>query len=227
MSPPSEPRPVVGITSSDHDARWGPWQTRATLVPTAYVRAVEDAGGYPVLLVPPAGPDGAEEEAASVAARLDGVLLSGGADVDPRRYGAEPHPQSQEPDQARDAFEVALLSSCAERATPVLAVCRGMQLLNVARGGTLLQHLPDAVGHAVHMPSPGRYAAHPVAVVAGSSLARALGRLDPVVPGHHHQGVDEVGRGLVVSARAADGVIEGLEDTAAAFLVGVQWHPEV
>jgi putative glutamine amidotransferase len=201
------------------------------LVPAAYVRALEMSGAVPLLLVPPSsGADDAKaprEAACAAAERLDAVVLSGGADLVPALYGEDPHEQTQRPEPARDAYELALLAACASRGMPVLAICRGMQLLNVSRGGTLVQHLPDLAGGPDHMPDPGSFVPRAVRVVEGSRLASVLGRTDPVVPCHHHQAVDRVGRGLVVSARSDDGVIEALEDPGSGFLLAVQWHPEV
>jgi len=221
--------PVVGITASDQQARWSYWDTTATLVPAAYVRTVASAGGIPVLLVPPlAGGDAraARDAAAAILDRVDALVLTGGADVDPALYGQDPHEQCQSSDPDRDGYELSLLVECAARAVPVLAICRGMQLLNVSRGGTLVQHLPDLAGGPDHMPEAGAFAPRPVRVAKGSRLEAALGRNEAVVPCHHHQAVDRVGEGLVASAWADDGVIEALEDPQARFILAVQWHPE-
>lgn len=227
----TRPRPVIGVTSSDQQARWGNWNTAATLVPTAYVRALETCGSIPVVLASPAAASSqsgeADKAANAVVERLDAVVMSGGADLDPTLYGEEPHDESQSPEPARDAYELALVRACARRGLPVLAICRGMQLLNVSRGGTLVQHLPDRLGAPDHMPEPGSFALRSVHVEPDSKLARVLGRTEAVVPCHHHQAVDRLGGGLIVSAMSEDGVVEALEDPVADFLVAVQWHPEV
>lgn len=213
---------VIGISCYVEQARWGVWDLPAALLPGAYLDAVSRAGGVPVLLPPVPGVEAA-------AARLDGLVLAGGPDVDPVRYGADPQPQTEPPRPARDAAELALLEAAETAGLPVLAVCRGLQLLNVSRGGSLLQHLPDSVGHQEHNPVPGVFGRSEVRVVPGSRLAFALiGGDGPVtVACHHHQAVDRLGAGLSVVAAAADGTVEAIEDASHAFLLGVQWHPEV
>ncbi len=212
-------RPVIGITSYAQEARWGVWQLPAVLIPLAYVDAVEAAGGRAVVIPP--SEDGVEETLST----LDGVVFSGGADVDPARYGANPHPETDTPQARRDAGELALLEAALERDMPVLAICRGFQLLNVARGGDLIQHLPDEVGHDVHKEVPGEFAVHPVEVKEGTRLAAIVGE-GADVTSHHHQALGRLGEGLVETAWAADGTLEGVEDPSLRFAVGVQWHPE-
>jgi gamma-glutamyl-gamma-aminobutyrate hydrolase PuuD len=212
-------RPVVGITTYAQEASWSYWKLPAALIPLDYVDAVERAGGRP-LLIPPSE-DGVEETLEA----LDAIVFSGGADVDPASYGAEPHPQNDLPQARRDAAELALLSAALERDMPTLAICRGFQLWNVARGGDLVQHLPDAVGHESHREVPGTFSEHPVEVKEGSRLASIVGA-GPAVTSHHHQSVGRVGKGLVETAWADDGTIEGFEDPSRRFAVGVQWHPE-
>ena len=212
-------RPVVGITTYAQEASWSYWKLPAALIPLDYVDAVERAGGRP-LLIPPSE-DGVEETLEA----LDAIVFSGGADVDPASYGAEPHPQTDLPQARRDAAELALLSAALERDMPTLAICRGFQLWNVARGGDLVQHLPDAVGHESHRVVPGTFSEHPVEVKEGSRLASIVGA-GPAVTSHHHQSVGRVGKGLVETAWADDGTIEGFEDPSRRFAVGVQWHPE-
>jgi putative glutamine amidotransferase len=217
--------PVVGLTAYDEQVRWGVWDVPGVLLPAAYVRAVAAAGGVPVLLPPL--PDGAGPGAAgAVVARLDALVLSGGPDIDPGRYGAPRAPETGPARPERDASELALLAAATAAAVPVLGVCRGLQLLNVARGGTLHQHLPDVVGTADHAPAPGVYGRHPVAVAAGSRLADALGRTAGEVASYHHQAVATPGAGLVVTARASDGTVEAVEDPDLPFCLAVQWHPE-
>jgi gamma-glutamyl-gamma-aminobutyrate hydrolase PuuD len=212
-------RPIVGITTYVVAATFGVWEEDSALVPHDYVRAVERAGGRP-LLVPPSI-DGVEETLDA----LDGLILSGGADLDPALYGQDPHPETDRPFTLRDDAEMMLLRAALERDLPVLGICRGSQVLNVALGGDLVQHLPDVVGSDDHRDVPGTYAEHEVAIEAGSRLDRALGP-NAGVKSHHHQGLGQVGRGLSVTARAEDGTVEGLEDPSRRFAVGVLWHPE-
>lgn len=212
-------RPVIGITSYAQDARWGVWHVPAALVPLSYVHAVEKAGGRPVLIPP--SDEGIEETLDAV----DAVVFSGGADVDPAHYGAEPHPETDLPQTRRDAAEMALLHAALDRDMPVLAICRGFQLLNVARGGDLIQHLPEEVGHDQHKRVPGEFALHPVEIRPGTRLESIVGGGSHVTS-HHHQAVGRLGEGLVETAWADDGTLEGLEDPSRRFVVGVQWHPE-
>jgi gamma-glutamyl-gamma-aminobutyrate hydrolase PuuD len=212
-------RPVIGITAYAQDAKWGVWHVPAVLIPLSYVDAVEGAGGRAVLIPPTEV--GVEETLDA----LDGVIFSGGADVDPTRYGAEPHPETDTPQTRRDAGEMALLQAALERDVPVLAICRGFQLLNVARGGDLIQHLPEEVGHHEHKQVPGEFAVHPVEIKEGSRLGSIVGESSDVTS-HHHQALGRVGEGLVETAWAADGTLEAVEDPAQRFTVGVQWHPE-
>jgi putative glutamine amidotransferase len=212
-------RPVIGITSYAQDARWGVWQLPAALVPLAYVDAIEKAGGRAVVIPP------AEEDVEETLDALDGIVFSGGADVDPAHYGADAHPETDTPQSRRDAGELALLRAALERDLPTLAICRGFQLLNVARGGDLVQHLPETLGTDVHKQVPGEFAVHPVEVKEGSKLAAIVGAGSDVTS-HHHQALGQVGEGLVECAWAADGTLEAVEDPALRFAVGVQWHPE-
>jgi putative glutamine amidotransferase len=212
-------RPVIGITSYAQDARWGVWDLPAVLVPLAYVDAIERAGGR-ALVIPPA-----EVDIEQTLDALDGIVFSGGADVDPARYGAELHPETDVPQSRRDAGELALLQAALARDLPTLAICRGFQLLNVARGGDLVQHLPEKVGHDVHKQVPGEFAVHPVEIKEGSQLASIVGAGSDVTS-HHHQGLGRLGAGLVETAWAADGTLEAVEDPSLRFAVGVQWHPE-
>lgn len=213
--------PVVGVTAGEHDARWGAWGARAVLLTSAYLRAVESAGGLPVVLPPAPG------AVQRLVGRLDALILTGGADLDPARYGQRPHPETRVADPARDRFELELAAAAGDAGLPLLAVCRGVQVLNVARGGSLHQHLPDLDGAVEHAAAPGSYGRHHVRVEPGSRVGRALGgAADVLVPTHHHQGVDRPGAGLRPSAWADDGTVEALEDPAAPFLLGIQWHPE-
>ena len=212
-------RPLIGITSYAEEIRWGVWTEEAALVPLAYVRAVEDTGGR-ALVVPPSE-DGVEETLDA----LDGIIFSGGSDLDPALYGAEPHAETDTPRAERDRAEMRLLQAALERDMPVLAVCRGSQLLNVARGGDLIQHLPETVGHEQHRHTPGAFADHDVKVAPDSRLGALLGEHSPV-KSHHHQAYGMIGEGLREVAWAEDGVVEGLEDAEKRFALGVLWHPE-
>jgi gamma-glutamyl-gamma-aminobutyrate hydrolase PuuD len=212
-------RPLIGITTYVEEASWSHWQAPAALIPFAYVRAVERAGGR-ALLVPPEQ-DGVEETLDA----LDGLILSGGNDVDPVSYGAEPHAETGGVRPERDRAELALLEGALARDMPVLAVCRGSQLLNVARGGDLVQHLPEVVGDERHRETPGVFSAHGVRVDPASRLGTLVGDRAPV-QSHHHQGFGRVGGGLRETAWADDGTLEAVEDPAKRFALGVLWHPE-
>lgn len=212
-------RPVIGITTYVTPAKWSYWELEAALVPADYVHAVERAGGR-ALLVPPSD-EGVEETLEA----LDGLIFSGGSDLDPELYGQEAHAETFGVVRERDTAELALLVAALERDMPVLAICRGSQVLNVARGGDLVQHLPDVVGDEKHKHTPGNFADHEVSVEDGTQLASVLGERAPV-KSHHHQGFGRVGEGLRVAARAEDGTIEAVEDPERRFAVGVLWHPE-
>jgi putative glutamine amidotransferase len=212
--------PVIGITSyAPETVKWGIWEVPAALVPLVYVRAVERAGGRP-LLVPPAE-DGIEETLGA----LDGIVFSGGEDIAPDAYGHEPHPETSGVHEGRDRAELALLRAALERDMPVLAICRGSQVLNVALGGDLVQHLPEVVGDEKHKHTPGVFADHDVDVKTDTRLGQLLGDRAPV-KSHHHQGYGRLGEGLVESAHAEDGTIEAFEDPSRRFALGVLWHPE-
>lgn len=212
-------RPLIGITAFVTRASFGVWELEATLAPEAYVRAVELAGGRP-LLVPPSD-EGLEETLAA----LDGLILSGGSDLDPALYGQEAHPETFGVTPERDRAEIALLHAALAAGVPVLGICRGSQVLNVALGGDLVQHLPDLVEHAGHREIPGIFSRHTVEVEPGTVLAGLIGERAEVAS-HHHQGLGRVGRGLRVVARDPDGTPEALEDPTLPFAIGVLWHPE-
>jgi putative glutamine amidotransferase len=215
-----ERRPIIGITTyAEPSVRWGAWDVPTALVPLDYVTAVERAGGRP-LLVPPSV-DGIDETLDVV----DGLIFSGGSDLDPDLYGQGPHEETFGVRADRDRAELALLSGALERDLPVLAICRGSQVLNVARGGDLLQHLPDVVGDEKHKHTPGTFADHDVSLEPGTRLAALLGERTPV-KSHHHQGLGELGEGLREAARAEDGTLEAVEDPSKRFALGVLWHPE-
>jgi gamma-glutamyl-gamma-aminobutyrate hydrolase PuuD len=211
-------KPVIGITTYLTAAAWGAWEQDAALVPASYVRAVVRAGGAP-LLVPPGA--SYEETLDSV----DGLIFSGGSDLDPELYGEQAHPETNGWVRERDDFELGLMQAALARDVPLLAICRGSQVLNVALGGGLEQHVPDRVQSDLHKETPGVFADHDVAVLQGTTLASILGdRAD--VKSHHHQGYGELGSGLREAARAPDGTVEALEDPTRRFTLGVLWHPE-
>lgn len=212
--------PVVGLTTYRQSAAWGVWDTRADLLPTEYAVAVETAGGVPLLLPPVALP----AAAARVVSRIDALVVSGGADVDPARYGAEPHVRTAGWQPERDAWELALLTAAEESGLPVLGICRGMQLMAVHAGGTLDQHTPDLVGHETHSPGGDAYGTVEVETAAGSRLAGLVGaRVE--VSCHHHQSV-RTHPGFAAVARATDGTLEAMELPGDRFCLAVQWHPE-
>jgi gamma-glutamyl-gamma-aminobutyrate hydrolase PuuD len=211
-------KPLIGITSYAEEASWGYWTLPAALVPLSYVRSVELAGGRPIV-VPPTD-EGVEETLDA----LDGLILSGGADLDPAAYGASPQGTTGAQVE-RDRAELALLTGALERDLPVLAICRGMQLLNVAQGGSLHQHLPDVVGHEGHRQTRGTFSEHAVRIAPGSRAAGILGE-EARIKSTHHQAPDRIGDGLEPVGWAEDGTVEALERPQGAFAVGVLWHPE-
>ncbi|ARZ72190.1 glutamine amidotransferase [Streptomyces albireticuli] len=215
-------KPTVGITTYQEDASWRGWHRHASLVPTDFVAAVTAAGGVPVLLPP----SGAEPEAASVMAGLDGLLLVGGADIDPARYRAEPGPWTGVLAPERDIWESALLRLALEGDRAVLGVCRGMQLMNVLYGGTLLAHLPDRVGNDDHMPSEPVFSSTRLTLRPDALPGTLLGA-EYDLPCFHHQAVDTLGAGVVATGWSADGVVETLTVPDARFALGIQGHPEV
>jgi putative glutamine amidotransferase len=208
-------RPLIGITTYLTRAKFGAWEEDSALVPADYVRAVERAGGR-ALLVPPSD-DGVEETLDA----LDGIVFSGGSDLDPATYGQEPHEATYGIVEARDRAELALLQAALARDLPVLAVCRGLQLLNVAYGGDLVQHLDEGP----HQPEPGRWGRHPVQA-SGGRLLELAGADPQSVPSYHHQALGRLGDGLVATAEAPDGLVEAVEDPARGFCLGIMWHPD-
>jgi putative glutamine amidotransferase len=218
--------PLIGVSTYVANAAWGAWERRAALLPESYYELVASVGGRPLLLPPlrAAGP-GPGFGAAEVVAALDGLVLTGGGDVDPAAYGEAPGPHVAGVDQVRDGSEQALLAAALEVDLPVLAICRGCQILNIAQGGTLFQHLPDVVGHDGHRHAPSVFGEMKV-TTAPDSLAASIFGDAPTVLCSHHQSIDALGRNLVRTAYADDGVIEAVELTGHRFVVGVQWHPE-
>jgi len=218
--------PLIGVSTYVADVAWASWERRAAVLPESYFELVAAAGGRPLLL-PPAStaPGGPESGAAEVVAVLDGLVLTGGGDVDPAAYGEEPDPAVGGIDRNRDASERALLAAALEADLPVLAICRGCQVLNVYLGGTLHQHLPDVVGTVDHRRAPMVFEHIDVETVPGTTTAGVFGA-GTNVRCSHHQAIRDLGRELVVTARAVDGVIEAVELPSARFVLAVQWHPE-
>ncbi|MGW5850702.1 gamma-glutamyl-gamma-aminobutyrate hydrolase family protein [Streptomyces sp. NPDC055254] len=209
-------RPLIGITTYvEESTRYGVWDLATSLVPTGYYELVQAAGGAAVLL-PPDEPGAAAE----VLSRLDGLVVAGGPDVDPVHYGAARDSRTGEPATVRDEWELALLAAALDADMPVLGICRGMQALNVALGGTLIQHIDG------HYEIPGVTSWHPVTPVPGTRYA-ALVPEEAQVPTYHHQAVARLGRGLIASAHATDGTVEAIElPDSERWVLGVQWHPE-
>jgi putative glutamine amidotransferase len=219
-------RPTVGITAATERVSYGVWEeVPAVMSPVRYVRAVQRAGGRAILLPP--DPEDARD-AGEVLGLIDALLLTGGAgDLDPALYGQERHPETGPVNKVRDAYELALARAVLEREVPTLGVCRGMQVLNLAYGGTIEQHVPDAVGHEEHRHTPGTFADHEVRLEPGSLAARAAGTELTAVKSHHHQGVREIGDGLRITGWSTmDDIVEAVEDPGRKFVLGVLWHPE-
>jgi putative glutamine amidotransferase len=213
-------RPIIGITGELEAARWRTWIREAVVSPVSYTRAVERSGGTPVVLPPVPS-----SSIPSLIAALDGLLVAGGRDVDPSLYDEAPHDHTDVPDHRRDRFELLMIRAAIDADLPFLAICRGMQVLNVARGGTLTQHLPDRLGNESHKPDPVKMTTHDVQISAGSKLAGVLGE-SALVPAMHHQAISRLGTGLTTVAWTEDQVIEAVELTGHRFGLGVQWHPE-
>jgi putative glutamine amidotransferase len=219
-------KPVVGICAAIERARWGAWDQDAALLPLTYVQAVQRAGAVALMLPPD---DALVDDPEELIALLDGLLLAGGSDIDPSSYGAERHPETVDTVPERDVFEIALTRAAIERDIPVLGICRGCQLINVARGGTLLQHLPDHLGHEEHRRVLGSFdgADHDVQLADGSLAALAADEVAHATKSHHHQGIERLGEGLVVTGFSVlDELPEAIESPGSRFLLGVQWHPE-
>ncbi|RDH74838.1 gamma-glutamyl-gamma-aminobutyrate hydrolase family protein [Mycolicibacterium moriokaense] len=218
-----EPAPVLGLTTYLQQAQTGIWDVHASFLPAIYMEGVNLAAGTAVLL-PPQPADSVER----VLDGLDGVIITGGRDMDPASYGQQRHPATDEPVQAnreRDRWEAALVHGAIRRGMPVLGICRGAQVVNVALGGTLHQHLPDVLGHTRHQQGNAVFSTSGVRTVAGTRLAALIGDTSDVQC-YHHQAIDLLGQGLIVSARDVDGVIEAVEIPGENFVLAVQWHPE-
>ena len=219
-------RPVIGICTALERARWSVWDQQAALLPSSYLEAVQRARGLPVMIPPDAS---LIEDPGHALDLIDGLMLAGGADIDPGSYEHEAHPATVDTVPARDACEIALVRAAIERDLPVLGICRGMQLINVALGGTLFQHLPELTGHEEHRRVLGSFdgADHDVVLSDGSLAAGAAGEMAHPTKSHHHQGVDRLGESLVVSGVSTlDDLPEAIELPGKRFVLGVQWHPE-
>ncbi len=216
---------VVGICAAVEQARWGAWDETVALVPLNYAKTVQRAGALAFVLPPD---DAAAESPGELLDRIDALILAGGSDVDPASYGARPHPETKGHRPERDRFELALAHGALERGIPVLGICRGMQMLNVAAGGTIEQHLPERLGHSDHRHTPGTFSDHEVVLEAGSLAARATGIERSAVKSHHHQGAGELGQGVEVTGWSDDDdrVPEAIELPACDYALGVLWHPE-
>jgi putative glutamine amidotransferase len=215
----SDDRPLIGLTTYQGPISHGRTDEVATFLPSSYVDAVERAGGQAVL-VPPSRTD-----PGAALARLDGLVTTGGPDIDPARYGAAPHPKTGRPREERDEWETALCRASLDAGSPLLAICRGVQVLNVALGGTLHQHLPEVPGRSDHRRPGGEPGTTTITVHAGTTMAAILG---PATEGicRHHQAIDRLGEGLRAVGFSADGTVEAVEVAGAPFAIGVQWHPE-
>jgi len=226
----AEDRPLIGVTTSEvrraetvQPTPEGEPPSHEMALGLPYLRAIEAAGGLPVV-IPPLGLDAIEP----LLDRLSGVCLSGGPDVHPDAYGAEPDPHLGPTEPDLDRFELAIAAEADDREFPILAICRGMQALNIVRGGTLIQHIPDRSGAIAHRQrNPGREPSHPISIDPASRLAATIGTNRADVNSFHHQAIDRLGSGLVETAWASDGTIEAVEDPARSFLLGVQWHAEL
>lgn len=219
-------KPNIGVTAATEQVSYGVWKGMPAIVsPASYVRAVQRAGGRPILLSP--DPQDADDPD-GVLGLIDALILTGGAgDLDPSLYGQEPHPETGPVQEERDAYELALVRAAVERGLPTLGICRGMQVMNVAYGGSIEQHLPDIVGHEDHCRTPGVFADHGVRLEPGSLVASIAGAEFAAIKSHHHQGIREIGSALAVTGWAVeDGTIEAVEDPAHPFVLGVLWHPE-
>ncbi|MBO0804591.1 MAG: gamma-glutamyl-gamma-aminobutyrate hydrolase family protein [Nocardiopsaceae bacterium] len=219
--------PIIGISTYHAQADWRGWPEEGALLPWTYVTSIKDAGGVPVLLPPACDGDAGEAEA--TVARLDGLVIAGGGDIDPAYYAADMHPKTDVNAPDRDSWELALVKAALRLRVPLLGICRGMQVLNVASGGTLHQHIPDLVGHNNHSGTADGFGVHKVRVTSGTQVREILpdGGQFFDVPTHHHQAVERLGEGLVAVAWAEDGIVEAIEGTdPGEFVVGVQWHPE-
>jgi putative glutamine amidotransferase len=217
-------RPRIGISAYWRVASWGLWTAMpACMVPQGYVEGIRTANGVPLLIPPDPVPD--PDDAAVILDVLDGLIFVGGEDIGPASYGAEPHPETDPPNERRDRAELALLRGALTRDLPVLGICRGFQLLNIVYGGDLVQHVADQVDPAPHRPALGTFGRHDV-IVTGGKLHEIYGAHVRQIHSHHHQALGRIGHGLHATGHAPDGLIEAVEDAGKPFCLGVLWHPE-
>jgi putative glutamine amidotransferase len=219
------PRPLIGVCAAVEPASFGVWKNEpAVLLPLSYSRAIHGAGGMMAMLPPDRR---SSEDPGELLDRIDALILGGGADIDPETQGVEAHPETIGSNPDRDRFEISLALGALERGLPLLGVCRGMQIMNVARGGTLHQHLPEHLGHEQHRPTPGEWAQHEVRLAPGSLAARAAGGERLTIRSHHHQGIETVGEGFEQTGWATeDDIVEAIESPDGSYVLGVLWHPE-
>lgn len=221
VSNDSEPTPLVGVSTYLERAQQGVWDVRAAFLPEQYLAGVTGSGGI-ALLLPPQDPEAAD----AAISGMDGLILTGGADVAPELYGEQRHPSTDPARHDRDAWELALFRAAERRHMPVLAICRGLQLVNVARGGTLQQHLPDSLGTERYRLGGGVFAENAITISDDTVLSEILGAGETHVHSYHHQGIGQLGKGLVVAARSDDGLVQAFVDASTPHIVGIQWHPE-
>lgn len=219
----SAPRPLIGLTTYRQQGQTGVWNTEMAMIPTFYIEAITRSGGVAVML-PPQVLSG--EEAEDIISSIDGLLLCGGRDIDPSRYGQAPHAKAEEPDKLRDDLEDKLLQAAIDANLPFLGICRGAQMLNVNRGGTLIQYLPDVVGDDRYQKGNAVFNPADVEVEKNSKLGSLVGDSVSNAALYHHQAIDQLGKDLKVTAKTSDGIIEGVELTNHPFGIAVQWHPE-
>jgi putative glutamine amidotransferase len=219
----SGPKPRIGLTSYRQQGQTGVWNTEMAMIPAFYIEGITRSGGVAIMIPPQAL---SSTEAKDIISSLDGLMLCGGRDIDPSRYGQAPHSEAEEPDKLRDELEEQLLSAAIEADLPFLGICRGAQMLNINRGGTLIQHLPDVVGDNRYRKGNAEFNPAEVAVEDGSILGSLVGQKVSNASMYHHQAIDQLGEGLIVTAKTEDGIIEAVELANHPFGVAVQWHPE-
>ena len=219
----SEPKPRIGLTSYRQQGQTGVWNTEMAMIPAFYIEGITRAGGVAIMIPPQAL---SSSDAKDIISTLDGLMLCGGRDIEPSRYGQAPHSEAEEPDTLRDELETQLLTAAIDAELPFLGICRGAQMLNINRGGTLIQHLPDVVGDNRYQKGNAEFSPGEVDVEKDSILGSLVGQKVSNVAMYHHQAIDQLGKGLTVTAKTEDGIIEAVELADHPFGVAVQWHPE-